>query len=123
MVKGQQVYGLYLCALFADLCRMSDRKDPANDDVVKKNARLNIIQALGNLQTASPPATPPLVPHNQQAEVSVDILAQERQAHIFGVVNKTLQMDNTGSSTPTPPLPRPRSPRQSPSNRYTCFLT
>lgn len=89
---------------------------PEND--AKLNARLNIIQAIGNVHPSSPVTQPSnqSPSHLEQAAVSVDDVAKERQLHVTGVV-KALQL-----KTPPSPSPKPRSPRQSPTNRLVNSL-
>ena len=86
----------------------------ASPDQAKRNARVNIMQVLGNVQSSSPimPAQPS---HQSEEEVAVDELARERQAHVVGLV-KAFQQE-----TSKPPSPMPRSPRHSPTNRYLSY--
>lgn len=89
---------------------MSDKSKPPDSDA-KQNARLNILQALGNSRMS-----PTMSHYHSQGVVPEDDLAKERQLHVESVV-KALQLETRGPPLPPPPSPKPRSPRISPTNR------
>ena len=74
----------------------------------RRNARVNIMQVLGNVQSSSPTLSerPPL----SEDPAALDEIARERQAHVTGLVKTLQQESNKG------PSPMPRSPRHSPTS-------
>ncbi len=86
---------------------MSEEGMSLDSDEAKRNARKNILQALGSSHTLSP--TSPTQSHHSKDEIA----GKESS----GGLAKDLQLEVRSHHSFQPPAPKPRSPRHSPTNR------
>ena len=91
---------------------MSEERLSPDSDEARRNARKNILHAIGSSRTQSST----LSTQYQHSKDDVVGTTQERQQQAFGA--RAFQLDTRSHSTEIqPPAPKPRSPRQSPTSR------